>query len=218
MPSYRVTATELFAREGPRKSSPWITKLPNGKVVERLEVDGSGKWFRVRFDALDRTRTRSVPVEAWVSAAYLAPVEAAAAPPPWLERAYRELGVREKAGAADNPRILEYQRTTPDIGEAHDSIPWCSSFVNWCVEQEQIPGTRSGAARSWQRWGTRLRVPRLGCIAVFKRSTDPTRGHVGFYVGETPDAIKVLGGNQSDQVMICTYAKERLVALRWPGA
>ena len=55
--------------------------------------------------------------------------------PPWFRIAERERlsGVEELPGAAHNPRILEYHRTTI-LGHgaaSKDETPWCSSFVNF---------------------------------------------------------------------------------------
>ena len=48
----------------------------------------------------------------------------------------------------DNPRIRLYHGTTSG-GAMPDEVAWCSSFVNFCVEQAGLSGTDSKAARSW---------------------------------------------------------------------
>jgi hypothetical protein len=40
---------------------------------------------------------------------------------------------------------------------------------------------------------------------------------VAFYVSETATHIKVLGGNQSNQVKESNYPKSRLIGYRWPS-
>ena len=53
--------------------------------------------------------------------------------PKWLEIALKEVGVSEIKGG-ENKRILEYHASTT-LKAKEDEIPWCSSFVNWCMVQ-----------------------------------------------------------------------------------
>ena len=142
--------------------------------------------------------------------------------------AFSELGVVETPGSASTSRVLEYLRsTTLDRTQAsHDSTPWCSAFVCWCLDQAGVIGTRSAAARSWLSWGQRLDVPRRGCLAVLSRSrvdatTDAGQvalrgGHVGFYLHGAGTRITLLGGNQMDAVTIAPYDRSRLLGYRVP--
>ncbi|WP_011580275.1 MULTISPECIES: TIGR02594 family protein [Chelativorans] len=104
----------------------------------------------------------------------------------------------------DNPRIRMYHATT--IGGAEpDEVAWCSSFVNYCVEQAGGIGTDSKAARSWLNWGSEVRAGdwRVGDIIVFWRtSINSWKGHVGFLVGYDGDRSLVLGGNQSNRLCV----------------
>ena len=119
--------------------------------------------------------------------------------------------------------MLEYLQATSNLGSAarsRDETPWCSAFVNWCVKQAGLVGTKSALARSWLNWGEPLSTPRRGCIAVFER--ERIFGHVGFYLEETDTQIKVLGGNQQDpqtgvyQVGEKFYPKSALLGYRQP--
>lgn len=136
--------------------------------------------------------------------------------PPWYLIARNELeaGVEEVAGALHNPRIVEYHQTTT-LAATDDETSWCSSFVNWCVENSGRTGTKSAAARSWLNWGLSLTKPRLGCIVVLKRGQHPWQGHVGFYAGMSGSHILVLGGNQGNEVNISSYHSDRLLSYRW---
>lgn len=139
--------------------------------------------------------------------------------PPWLSVARREIGTKERFGNADNPRVLEYLRTcTIPIGMLHDETPWCSAFVNWCVERAGLRGTRRANARSWLSWGAALEQPEYGCVVVFQRGT-AYQGHVGFWMGESSRAgfIDVLGGNQANSVCVKPYDVERVLGYRWPS-
>jgi uncharacterized protein (TIGR02594 family) len=70
---------------------------------------------------------------------------------------------------------------------------------------------------SWLKWGKALDKPRRGAIAVLSRPGAPTTGHVTFYVGEEGSRLKLLGGNQENQVKISYYDKSRLLSYRWPA-
>jgi uncharacterized protein (TIGR02594 family) len=130
--------------------------------------------------------------------------------------------VREVQGSGDNPRIVEYHASTSG-GAMPDSVPWCSSFMNFCVEQAGLVGTDSKAARSWhvQKWG--VEVPRgdweEGDIMVFWRGEPRgSLGHVGFIVSLTGARPHILGGNQGDRVSIATPCGfEQILSVRRPA-
>lgn len=134
----------------------------------------------------------------------------------WYNIAEAELGTKEIPGSQHNPRIVEYHATT-SLAATNDETPWCSSFVNWCVQQAGIEGTNSAAARSWIRWGKKLSTPRKGCIVVYSSSRGPTSGHVGFFEGFRGNQILTLGGNQSNTVNFASYPSSRLLGYRWPS-
>src|SRR4030095_2451187 len=98
------------------------------------------------------------------------------------------------------PTLESRARSSERCGATRgSSSAWCSAFANWCVEKAGYEGTDSAWAKSWLTWGKKLATPRRGCIAVFTRGDG---GHVGFYISKTSSVIKVLGGNQSDEVNI----------------
>lgn len=138
-------------------------------------------------------------------------------PATWFAIAMREMetGVDEVAGPDHNPRIVEYHQST-SLKATDDETPWCSSFVNWCMDQAGEEKTNSAMARSWLKWGEDLAEPRKGCVVVFSRGNVPTSGHVGFYVDEINGRILLLGGNQSNQININSYPKSKLLGYRWP--
>ncbi len=141
--------------------------------------------------------------------------------PPWMRIALREVGQREIAGAHHNPRIVEYHASTL-LRARTDEVPWCASFVNWCVREAGFKGTNSAAAASWARWGVPCEA-RRGAIAVIYNSTarnsslSTTGHHVGFLMHETPTHLELLGGNQADSVKVSRYARTSwtLKAYRW---
>jgi uncharacterized protein (TIGR02594 family) len=127
----------------------------------------------------------------------------------WLEIAEGELNTHEDSRPGKHTlRILDYHATTR-LQATTDETPWCSSFVNWVVIQSGRKGTNNALARSWLEWGTPVE-PKPGCIIVLKRnaSAKPVQGsgyHVGFLVEKSQHSASILGGNQSDQVMVKDY-------------
>lgn len=148
--------------------------------------------------------------------------------PLWLKIAFREEGVAEVAGAGNNLRILEYHASTALKKDKarQDSTAWCSSFVNWCMNQAGQQGTNSAWALDWKNWGHTLDAPRRGCVVVFsRRGLVSDGGHVGFYLGESTKTIEVLGGNQGNQVRVSKIPRDGISgafaykwkAYRWPS-
>jgi uncharacterized protein (TIGR02594 family) len=135
--------------------------------------------------------------------------------PNWIPIARAEIGESEVQGG-ENPRILEYLRST-DIGDPadlEDETPWCSAFVNWCMQKVGFRGTRSAWAQSWAQWGKEV-DPVIGCIVVFRWSNGT--GHVGFVTGFRDEMIKVLGGNQQDEVCEEWFNTGHVIAYRMPA-
>jgi uncharacterized protein (TIGR02594 family) len=135
--------------------------------------------------------------------------------PLWLTAARKKIGTREVVGRLHNATIVGWLRT---LGAwwFEDETPWCGTFVAACLKEAGLPYAIAWyRALAWQDYGLRLRTDRLspGAILVFGRSGG---GHVGFYLGETATAYRVLGGNQSNRVCEAWIAKDRLVAARWP--
>lgn len=147
--------------------------------------------------------------------------------PKWLEVAENELGQHEVAGA-ENPRILEYHATTT-LHAMEDEVPWCASFVNWCIEQAGFKGTSSALAKSWLNWGHAIRSPVMGCVCVIRKKQkdlfqDTATGsysgyHVAFWLAEKDNRVHLLGGNQSDQVKMSSFNLEsyEIISYRMPN-
>jgi uncharacterized protein (TIGR02594 family) len=94
---------------------------------------------------------------------------------------------------------------------------WCADFVNASLAKAGIGGTNSGMARSFLNYGSPVDKPQKGDIAVFSRGNPKgPYGHVGFYEGDDPRGIRVLGGNQNDAVSSAVYPRERLLGFRRP--
>jgi uncharacterized protein (TIGR02594 family) len=138
-----------------------------------------------------------------------------------IDFAIDELGVVEWAHGS-NPRILEYHSTT-SLAAKDDAIPWCASFVSWCIDKAVRKGWKgphsigSASARSWLRWSVSSKKnPKFGDLCVFQRGKSKTSGHVAFFVEYTRlrTHIRVIGGNQGDQVCYANYPVWRLLDIR----
>ena len=166
------------------------------KLQKELKLTADGIVGKKTWEALGIKATKAVSIPTKTPNA------------PWYDIALSEVGIKEIVGAnKHNKRILEYHATTT-LGAKTDEIPWCSSFVNWVMIQAGIKGTNNALAKSWETWGTEVKHPSKGVITVIKRKgkdSDSTTGsstgyHVGFYHSSNSSIIRLLGGNQSNQV------------------
>lgn len=146
---------------------------------------------------------------------------------PWLSRARALTGTAEIPGARSNPLILGWSREIaakwPDLRSdldwyTNDDVPWCglavASFVGLFDPGIKPPRGLLGAI-SWSDWGTRLKVPVQGCIAVKKRTGG---NHVTTIEGVSADGKRLLGrgGNQRNAISLTWYPKGVFFAFRWP--
>lgn len=143
--------------------------------------------------------------------------------------AKRYEGVHELAGAASHPLIEWWASRTSDSPNPNswqaDETPWCSAFVNGIAWELDLPRSKSLAARSWLLIGTPVQPEeaRVGFdVVVLSRGTGPqpgpevlaAPGHVGFFAGLTAAEVRLLGGNQSDQVSVAGYDRKRILGIR----
>ncbi len=141
---------------------------------------------------------------------------------PWLVIAAAEIGQREIVGVRHNARIIEYHRTT-GLRATTDEVPWCASFVNWCVREAGLRGSNSALASSWLSWGVASSAPRAGAVTVIynagaaNSALSRTGNHVGFLLRQTDEHFVLLGGNQSNRVRVSSFARAQwaLRGFRW---
>lgn len=131
-----------------------------------------------------------------------------------LVEALKTYGTAEKPGPGSNPSILQWAQ---DVGLDRvykaDATAWCGLWMSYVAKQAGWDDPYNPLwARNWLNFGTAQREAGLGDILIFSRGRDS--GHVGMYVGEDASAYHVLGGNQSDRVMIKRIAKNRLLGIR----
>lgn len=222
-----IARSGLKVRRGPGTGFDELRTLPRGTLVTALGRNGD--WVQVDLEG-------DGAADGFMHGSFLGPVAggfpAPAAPgarPLDVARAELALGVAELPGAAHNPRILLYHATTT-LAARDDETAWCSSFVNYCVEQAGLRGTRSAGARSWhdRGWGQDVTAaPEPGDIAVFGRTgggARPGSGHVGFWLADAGTHVRLLGGNQGNRISVEGYPKDgikgsftyRLLSIRRP--
>lgn len=224
---YRIAARSgLNLRSGPGEEYRVVQTLPAETIVAGLGLDEG--WMQVDLDGDRRA-------DGYMFASYLRSVSgglpfapASGRRPMDVAQAELALNVAEFPGSADNPRIVLYHSTTTG-SSAGDETAWCSSFVNYCVEQAGFVGTNSKWARTWhdQGWGSdETANPLPGDIVVWRRvGGGEDGGHVAFFVSADAGGISVLGGNQSNKVCIQRYPKNgpfggfnyTLLSIRRPG-
>ena len=208
-----IARSGLNLRAGPGENFRVLDTLAAGTLVSGLRRDGG--WIQVDIEGdgqADGFMSGSFlqPISGGLPIAPSDPGGAAGLHPIDVARAELALGVSEIAGAENNPRIVMYHRTTAG-GGAPDETSWCSSFVNYCVEQAGLIGTRSKWALSWhdEEWGRDVTAdPRQGDIAVFRRrSPTESGGHVGFFLSQDENTVQLLGGNQGNRISIARFPK-----------
>ena len=213
-----VTARSgLKLRQGPSASFGVESVLPQGTMVHALGSDNG--WVQVDIQG-------DLMADGYMFGKFLAPVSGGLPAPVQPHspgpisvdghtgsRSYAvalaelAMDIREVTGSGNNPRIVTYHNSTTATAGTDDSVSWCSSFVNYCVEKSGVEGTNSQWALSWEGWGQDVTGdPREGDIVVFERVGKG--GHVGFYQGDRGDRVAVLGGNQGNRVKVSAYPKD----------
>ncbi|WP_156951853.1 hypothetical protein [Bradyrhizobium sp. WSM1743] len=143
---------------------------------------------------------------------------------PWLHFAEQEMqaGVSE---ATSVERIKSYFAAT-DFGPVHGSIPhWCGAFVAFCIKQSghenSIPKGAALAAH-WKQWGQSVplgssEIPVGAVIVLTPGENTNTSGHVAFFSEAMPATkqVKLLGGNQHNEVNKTPFSSSRISAIRW---
>jgi uncharacterized protein (TIGR02594 family) len=210
--------------------------LLNAKVLPSPRLRADGDFGRKTLDAVQKFQFANklkadgiVGPKTWQALGQKMPVVApppAAVGAPWMNIAQAELGVHENALPGQHTkRIIEYHRTTT-LKATADETPWCSSFVNWAMTTAGYKGTNNALAKSWVDWGMALDQPRAGAVTVIKRqgkTSDVATGsstgfHVAFYVSSNATQLRLLGGNQSDQVKYSSFSLKayEIRGYRWP--
>ena len=141
--------------------------------------------------------------------------------PPWLRNAKDLLQVREFAGTKHHPQIIAWLKDVGIKGAMlADETAWCAACANGVLKSAGIPGTGNAMARSFLGWGVPLLVPRLGCVAVYSRVTNPPNpaaGHVAFWIADFGDDDLIWGGNQGNACSFALRPRDTNLGYRWPS-
>lgn len=139
--------------------------------------------------------------------------------PAWFVTLWKDRGTHEIAGSRHNPVVVGYFRDAGFPGIKDDETAWCAAAVNAALERNGIPGSKSLAARSFERWGVEATNPTVGDVVVMWRgSRSGWQGHVGLFVRRSSTHVWVLGGNQSDALNVQAFPVSKVLCYRRPRA
>jgi uncharacterized protein (TIGR02594 family) len=124
---------------------------------------------------------------------------------PWLTVARNEMArkVSETPDGKNSPDIGVYLKDAA-LADPGANTPWCGVFVAYCLRHcgldavaQLVTVPDAAAAGWWLGWGVKVDTPpyTAGDVIVIK-GQDGKASHVGFYVGDNGDDLKILGGNQ----------------------
>ena len=132
---------------------------------------------------------------------------------PWMDWVEKHMGQKEIPGKKHNPFIVELFSYTSYDADA-DEVPWCAALINAALVKTGFKGTRSAAAASFDKYGTKCEL-KYGCIVTLRHKTGGR--HVAFYAGKNSKGQDIFrGGNQSNALKDSVYPTSTIVASRWP--
>jgi uncharacterized protein (TIGR02594 family) len=135
------------------------------------------------------------------------------------------LGVRETPGIVHNPTIVSMLHLV-DKNINDDETPWCSAFVIFCCFVLGVPHSQSLRARSWLTVGRAVLLdearPGFDVVVLTRGADAPgpeviaAPGHVGFFAAynRANRTVRVLGGNQGNQVSYADFPVDRVLGVR----
>lgn len=209
-----ISALDLALKHAPmlRQYTPTFIQGPVFALLPFVAILTSGVIFgaeQLGFIKTELTKYETADVTG--SASHVRLQEGAM--PAWLQVAIGEYDETRGVNGNHNPRIAEYLRSIPGNENADDQHDWASAFAEWSLNKVGIVGPKNNNARAWATWGREVKRPELGAIAVFNfQGTE----HVGFVLGEMPDSLVVVGGNEVDRVEARRYYKRDVVTYRMP--
>ena len=133
-----------------------------------------------------------------------------------MKSALEDLGIKETPGTVNNEKIVQYFKDVGYSWVQDDETSWCTAFLGAVLKRAGAIYLKTLRARDYLNYPNAVTSPKKGDIAIFSRTSDPVYGHVGFYISETQDEVKVLGGNQADKVGYMGISKSRLLGYRRP--
>jgi uncharacterized protein (TIGR02594 family) len=135
---------------------------------------------------------------------------------PWMVGARADIGFHETGVNHGIEPFIEAAKT----GEEGD--PWCAIWINAKLEDAGIKGSRSPAARSFEKSPdfVKLPAPAFGCVVTnWRTSLAGGEGHVFFYTGENDKlGIRGVGANENDAVRESFHDRALVTGYWWPKA
>ncbi len=119
-----------------------------------------------------------------------------------------------KTAATTSPLVAEARRY---LGTNPTGMPrlWCARFMNMVLARTGHRGTGSDWARSFAKYGRKIRGPQIGSIAVLSRGRNG--GHVGVVSGVDKRGNPILvSGNHGRRVAEAAYPRYRIIAFVQP--
>ena len=101
------------------------------------------------------------------------------------------------------------------VGHSPTATPWCSTFTCAVVRKAGYRCPKGYySARSFLRWGNKVRLKniRRGDVVVFSRGRGG--GHNGFFLGWHKGKMKIVSGNSRNMVRVGYYSTKRLLGVR----
>ena len=125
-------------------------------------------------------------------------------------------GLSEVSGRQSNPEILEFfYELDYDWVNDDSAISWCSAMLSYYAKKCGYEYHKQLNARGWLKMPIVVLKPELGDVVILWRN-DPNswEGHVGLFVNWTPTKVYLAGGNQSNQINITAYPRDRIIGIR----
>lgn len=151
--------------------------------------------------------------------------------PKYLVEALKDIGIQEwvldhrTRKRRSNPVVEQFMLKAVGYKANMMTTPWCAYWIGAKLEDAGIPGSKSGMARSYLKWGNRVDHKsdndwRVGDIVVTWRGrrNDGITGHIFILLYWTETHVYGLGGNQGDQVSIQRFNRSKIIGLRRPRA
>lgn len=148
-----------------------------------------------------------------------------------LEAALSFYGLTEVDGPASDPALLTLIQKYIAWADDDSTVAWCAVFMTHLarITGHDEPSGKQFMARSWLTCGKTVadyndpggidwNQVRTGDRVILSRGNPAGwQGHVALYVNEydpDPAKIRLLGGNQSNGVLIRAYPKDRVLGIR----
>jgi uncharacterized protein (TIGR02594 family) len=143
--------------------------------------------------------------------------------PPWMDIALGDLELdwREISGTQHNRKISEAFDLC-GYGLLPDETAWCGVYAG---SRLKTVGYMIPSKCAWARhfttkqdeYGVALARPEYGCVVNVERGSAGGTSHVGFLAGWDDDYVRILGGNQADNVTdSLVVPRSKVLSFTWP--